>query len=64
MDVRERTAPEHAARRGDVVALVELLRFLLAERVREHVAPLLEGEPDGLVPVSGVLEDGEARPDL
>jgi hypothetical protein len=58
MDVRERAAPEDAARCGDVVALVQPPRLFFAECVRERVAPLLEGEPDGLVAVGGVLENG------
>ena len=44
VDVRQRAAPEDAARRRDVVALVQRQRLLLAERVGERVVPLLGRE--------------------
>ena len=64
VDVGQRAAPEDRARRGDVVALVERARLLLAEPVRERVVPLLEREADGAVAVGGVLEHREGRLDL
>src|SRR4029450_5908418 len=42
MDVGERASPEDVARRGNVVALVELATALLGERAGERVLPLLE----------------------
>jgi hypothetical protein len=56
--------PDEPARRGDVVAFVDLVRLLPAEGVGESVVGLLGGEPDGLVAVGGVPQDREEGPDL
>src|SRR3989442_12183453 len=54
-EVCEDTVPQPSPRRGDVVALVHLCRFLLAERVGECVVELIGGERHGLVPVRRVV---------
>jgi hypothetical protein len=52
------TLPQKTAGSRDVVVLVQPSCLLLAERVRERIAPLLEGEPHRLVAVGRVLEHG------
>ena len=59
VDVRQRASPENSARRGDVVTLVQRKGVLLAERVREDIAPLFRCEPNGLVAVRGFLSTGK-----
>src|SRR5439155_23852557 len=46
---------------GDRVALPDLLRLVLAQRVPEGVVELLRGQCDGLMTVQGALEDRPAR---
>jgi hypothetical protein len=58
VDVGQRAAPEDLAGGGDVVALVQRARLLLAEAVGERVVPLLEREADGLVRLAGFLSTG------
>src|ERR671920_172930 len=60
-EVRKHPVPHEAPRRGDVVALVGLLRILLGEDVGEGVVPLLGGKAHGPVAVGGGLPHGEAR---
>src|SRR3954468_2934941 len=63
-EVGQGPGPHEAARRWDVVALVDLVRLLPAQGVGEGVVELLWGEPYGLVAVGGVLEEREEGPDL
>src|ERR671920_2122378 len=63
-EVRKHPVPHEAPRRGDVVALVGLLRILLGEGVGEGVVPLLFGEAHGPVAVGGVPKHGEGGPYL
>jgi hypothetical protein len=63
-EVGQDPTPNEIARRGDVVALVDLPGFLLSEGVGEGLVELLRGEPYGLVAVGGVLEHREGGPDL
>src|ERR687893_3263043 len=61
-EVRKHPVPHEAPRRGDVVALVGLLRVLLGEDVGEGVVPLLFGEAHGSVAVWWGSKHGGAGP--
>src|SRR5215218_9983844 len=63
-EVSEGPSPHEAARSGDVVALVDLVRLLPAQSVGEGVVELLRSERDGPVAVGWVLQDREERADL
>src|SRR3954464_7982653 len=63
-EVGERSGPHQPARGWNVVAVVDLVRFLPALGVGEGVVPLLFGEAHRLVPVGGVLKDREDGADL
>src|SRR5919112_2531192 len=63
-EVRKHPIPHEAARRGDVVALVGLLGFLLGEGVGEGVVELLFGEAHRPHSVGGVPKHGEGGPYL
>src|SRR5919107_765497 len=63
-EVRKHPVPHEAARRGDVVALVGLLRILLGEDVGEGVVELLFGEAHRPHSVGGVPKHGEGGPYL
>src|SRR6478672_12351138 len=61
VEVRGRRLEERCTGRRDRERLVELLRFLLADRVGERVAELLVRERHGTMAVGRVAEDGERR---
>src|SRR5215208_3076864 len=63
-EVSQGPSPHEAARSGDVVALVDLVRLLPAQSIGEGHVELLFGEPNRLVAVCGVLQDREERADL
>src|SRR5918997_6763574 len=63
-EVGKHPIPHEAPRRGDVVALVGLLRVFLGEDVGEGVMPLLFGEAHGPVAVGRVPKHGEGGPYL
>jgi hypothetical protein len=58
-EVGQGPGPHEAARRWDVVALVDLVRLLPAEGVGEGLVELLWGEADRPVAVGGVLQNRE-----
>ena len=58
-EVGEGPGPHEAARRGDVVALVDLVGLLPAQGVGEGVVELLFGEANSLVAVGGVPQNRE-----
>jgi hypothetical protein len=55
----ETVGPDPVPRCGDVVALVDLQRFLFAQGVGEGVMELLRGEADRLVAVRRFLRMGK-----
>src|SRR3712207_2980270 len=58
-EVREGPSPHEAARRGDVVALVDLVGLLPTQSIGKAHVELLFGEPNSLVAVCwGLLEPG------
>src|SRR5262252_4068254 len=61
IEVRGRRLEERLAGAGDGVAEVQLLRLVLADRVREAVAELLVAEWDRAVPVRGVAQGDAGR---
>src|SRR5215470_16191009 len=61
IEVRGRCLEERLAGAGDGVAEVQLLRLVLADRVREAVAELLVAEWDRAVPVRGVAQGDAGR---
>src|SRR5919112_4573045 len=63
-EVGKHPIPHEAPRRGDVVALVGLLRVFLGEDVGEGVMPLLFGEAHGPVAVGRGPKHGEGGPYL
>src|ERR687889_2133575 len=63
-EVRKHPIPHEAPRRGDVVALVDLLGVLLGEGVGEGVVELLFGEAHRPHSVGGVPKHGEGGPYL
>src|SRR5919112_2288671 len=63
-EVRKHPIPHEAPRRGDVVALVGLLRVFLREDVGEGVMPLLFGEAHGPVAVGRGSKQGGGGPYL
>src|SRR5829696_8056059 len=63
-EIGEGPGPHEAARSGDVVALVDLVRLLPREGVGEGVVELLWGEANRPVAVCGVPQDGEDGPGL
>ena len=56
-----RRLEERLAGGGDRAVLVQLVRLVLVDRVREGVAELLVGERDGAVVVRRVVQHGRAR---
>src|SRR5215207_10532955 len=63
-EVSEGPSPHEAARSGDVVALVGLVRLLPAQSVGEGVVELLFGEPNRLMAVGWVPQNREEDPYL
>src|SRR5215204_4670770 len=63
-EVGQHRVPHEAARSGDVVALVGLVRVLPAQSVGEGVVELLFGEAHRLVAVGGVPKNREEGPYL